>query len=140
MTDFYGVGSNRVRCRSRHARVPEVAAMKTATQSEQEVRAEDIRQVARARLLYMKKERGWSQMQLAESMGVSASLITQIKKGDQDMTMDTVMRACRAFEMSPAEFLFGGGSPLSDALARLPSDARTAIEAIIAAVDSASAR
>lgn len=63
-----------------------------------------------------RKQRGWSQTQLAERAGVSRLWIGHLEKGKETVEFGLVLRALRALDINLETFLqiaspSGGGSP-----------------------------
>ena len=63
-------------------------------------------------LKVLRKERGWSQAQLAEMLQVSRQAVIAIEAGKHDPSLFNAFRIARLFDRSIAEvFFYGGESP-----------------------------
>ncbi len=56
-----------------------------------------------ARIKAVRKERGWSQEQLAERVGISTQYVSNIERGKENPTLDLLLRLAQALKVSPAE-------------------------------------
>lgn len=56
-------------------------------------------------MITARNERGWTQRDLAEAMGVSQPVISRLESGDHDVKLNTVGAVCKALGM---EFTIGG--------------------------------
>ena len=63
------------------------------------------------RLSLMRKERGWTQPELAERLGVTVKAVTYYEREAANPTSRTVERIASVFGMTPLEFMEGGGDP-----------------------------
>lgn len=91
------------------------------------------------RLRQTRKERGWTQEQLAEQAGTSQAVIQKIENG-KSLRPRKIDIIARVLEVDPAWLLFGGervhgleaqAQELAQAWQRLPEDKRTAFRAEI---------
>jgi transcriptional regulator with XRE-family HTH domain len=57
------------------------------------------------RVRELRKARGWTQEQLAESADLHENYISRLETGEQEPGLFTILRLCRAFEMSAGEML-----------------------------------
>ena len=66
------------------------------------------------RIRFFRRERGLTQEQLAELAGLSASFLGHIERGSRVASLDTLMRLCRAMEITPNDLLTDGtAAPLA---------------------------
>ncbi len=63
----------------------------------------DKKVVLGARIKAVRKERGWSQEQLAERVGISTQYVSNIERGKENPTLDLLLRVAQALKVSPAE-------------------------------------
>ncbi len=63
----------------------------------------DKKVVLGARIKAVRKERGWSQEQLAERVGISTQYVSNIERGKENPTLDLLLRLAQALKVSPAE-------------------------------------
>ena len=56
-----------------------------------------------ARIKALRKQRGWSQEQLAERVGISTQYVSNIERGKENPTLDMLLRLAGALKVSPAE-------------------------------------
>ena len=61
----------------------------------------------RNRLKVLRAERGWSQLDLAERLGVSRQSVNAIETGKYDPSLPLAFRISRLFEL-PIELIFDG--------------------------------
>ncbi len=63
----------------------------------------DKKVVLGARIKAVRKQRGWSQEQLAERAGISTQYVSNIERGKENPTLDLLLRVAQALKVSPAE-------------------------------------
>ena len=73
----------------------------------------------RERLSRLRKERGWTQVELAERVGLSQTLISDYERGRLRLNADIVVRLANALEVTADELLQPNGRQHS--LRRKPS-------------------
>lgn len=73
---------------------PRLFAMKT---SAREVLANNIRE--------LRKQRGWSQDELADQAGVHRTYVGTVERCEQSITIDSLEKLANAFGVSPARLL-----------------------------------
>ncbi len=56
-----------------------------------------------ARIKAVRKQRGWSQEQLAERVGISTQYVSNIERGKENPTLDLLLRVAHALKVSLAE-------------------------------------
>lgn len=66
---------------------------------------EDIIKAFGKRLRTLRKERGYTQMQLAEKAGITYSQIGRIERGLQNTTISTIGTLAKALSISPDHLL-----------------------------------
>jgi transcriptional regulator with XRE-family HTH domain len=76
-------------------------------------------ELPRERLSRLRKERGWTQVELAERVGISQTLISDYERGRLRLNADIVVRLANALEVTANELLQPGGPRHS--LRRKPS-------------------
>lgn len=62
------------------------------------------------RIRFFRKKRGLTQEQLAERVGVSSSFLGHIERGSRAASLETLMRLCRALEITPNDLLAEGAA------------------------------
>jgi len=50
-------------------------------------------------VLEARRERGWTQKQLADSIGTTQSAIARLERGDQDPRLSTLVAVCHALDL-----------------------------------------
>lgn len=71
------------------------------------------------RLARLRKERGWTQVELAERLGITQTLLSDYERGKLRLNADMIVRAANALETTTDELLQPKGS--RSALRRKPS-------------------
>lgn len=84
----------------------------------QPVRGSEL-ELPRERLSRLRKERGWTQVELAERLGISQTLISDYERGRLRLNADIVVRLANALEVTADELLQPTGRQHS--LRRKPS-------------------
>lgn len=75
--------------------------------SGESARVEDLRR----RLRQLRIDSGMSQSDVGASVGLSRSAVTQIEKGNRDVSADELIRFAAAFRQSPSSLIAGLGGP-----------------------------
>lgn len=63
----------------------------------------DKKQALGARIKTLRKQRGWSQEQLAERVGISTQYVSNIERGKENPTLDLLLRLADGLAVSPTE-------------------------------------
>lgn len=63
------------------------------------------------RVRQLRKEKGWSQEELANRCGVSLNFIGQIERGTRSMSLDTFAKLCTELETTADALLWGDRKP-----------------------------
>jgi transcriptional regulator with XRE-family HTH domain len=56
------------------------------------------------RVRHLRRDRGWTQEQLAEAAGMDRSFLADVERGVRNPTLDTIHRLALGLGISPAEF------------------------------------
>ena len=64
-----------------------------------------------ARLAALRQERGWTQVQLAEKLGVTVKMVTYYEREATNPTTKTVAKLAEVFGVEPSAFLESAPSP-----------------------------
>ena len=59
------------------------------------------------RVLQLRKEKGWSQERLAEKSGISNNYVSNIENCYSIPSLETLMKLCDAFQITPNDLLLG---------------------------------
>ena len=59
------------------------------------------------RVLQLRKEKGWSQERLAEKSGISNNCVSNIENCYSIPSLETLMKLCDAFQITPNDLLLG---------------------------------
>jgi transcriptional regulator with XRE-family HTH domain len=57
------------------------------------------------RVRQLRKQRGWSQENLAEAANLHENYVSRLETGRQEPGLFVLLRLCRAFQLPPAELL-----------------------------------
>jgi len=60
-----------------------------------------------ARLRQLRTDRQWTQEDLAETAGLTATYVGQVERGDKVASLTVVLKLARALDIPPAELLSG---------------------------------
>lgn len=71
------------------------------------------------RIKELRKQKKWSQEELAERAGISQSALSAIERGAKQPTVETLNSICNALNISLADFFSAEKSELSPALIEL---------------------
>lgn len=69
-----------------------------------------------ARIRCARKERDWSQEELAKKCGISAAFLGHIERGTRKMSLETFVSLCRVMELDADVLLWGITKPLSSVM------------------------
>ena len=61
----------------------------------------------------LRKERGWTQAEVAEKIGISIGQITQYDKGDSSPNLHILAKIATVFGVSADDFVFGEGKTVA---------------------------
>lgn len=56
----------------------------------------------------LRKERGWTQEELAEAANLHENYVSRLETGEQEPGLFIILRLCRAFEVTPGTLLDAG--------------------------------
>lgn len=99
-----------------------------------------------ARIVSLRKERGWTTNRLANRCGLSQSFLRSVELGEKGISVDSLLLVCEALDLSPRDFFdFSEGSiavpdPLAGQVARLTPRQRQALAAFLSAMDASGGR
>lgn len=68
----------------------------------------DLSRTAAGNARRLRKDRDWSQTELAAAVGVSRALIAQIEGGRRNLTLSVLERVAKALEVEPADLIGSG--------------------------------
>ena len=57
-----------------------------------------------SRIKFLRKERGFTQIQFAEICGFDRTYLSRVEKGRQNITMETFLLICEKLKISPKNF------------------------------------
>ena len=97
---------------------PYTAAIMPRKKAPQSVPGSEL-ELPRERLSRLRKERGWTQVELAERVGLSQTLISDYERGRLRLNADIVVRLANALEVTADDLLQPNGRQHS--LRRKPS-------------------
>jgi transcriptional regulator with XRE-family HTH domain len=85
----------------------------------------------------LRKERGWTQTELAGRLGLSQNRLSEIERGDGSFTAEQFLRILQLFNVAPSRFIGNTdrSGQLQNALARLGAGHLTEIEGVVPADD-----
>lgn len=69
-----------------------------------------------ARIRQARKEKDWSQEELAKKCGISAAFLGHIERGTRKMSLETFVSLCRTLELEADMLLWGITRPLSSVM------------------------
>jgi len=96
--------------------------------------------------LQLRKERGWTQAQVADQVGISVGQVKKYEKGDSAPNLHALGRIARVFGVSSDEFVFENGKGIAgvkletellerfEKVAQLPKEEKDAILLLIDSV------
>ena len=78
----------------------------------------------------LRRQRGWTQEQLAEQVGVCTSYIGHIERGTRTLSLETFATLCSVLQAEPNDLLYAAGS-VSGAMDHLTDQQRQEVRLLL---------